>query len=201
MLRMGVSSGPFSFAERIRVRAACPEGLRLAGAALLAVVVLTISPNVFSDDADSDEPPAPPAGFTVTNRWEPPRTFTPEEIEKMPHVELRAGDRVYRGVPLHEFLHATGVVWEGKCSPLLTCYLVAEAADGYRVLFSVPEIDPNQCHTLVLLADQRDGRPLAESDGPYEIVEEDAKQHGRWVRHATAVTLVRALPHAKAKMK
>jgi hypothetical protein len=128
-------------------------------------------------------------------------TYTADQIDKLPHVELKAKGHVYSGVPVHEFLHAAGVIWEGKCSPLLTCYVIVEASDGYRILFSIPEIDPNQSHKMVLLADRCDGKPIPKADGPYQTIEEDAKQHGRWVRHADKITLVRALPHAKAKPK
>ena len=69
-------------------------------------------------------------------------------------------------MPLAEFLRLAGVIWEGKCSPLLTCYVLLEGSDGYRVIFSIPEIDPGQCHKMVLLADGRDGKPLRESGRP-----------------------------------
>jgi hypothetical protein len=140
--------------------------------------------------------------LTVTNRSETPVMFSAAQIERLPHVELKAGkDHVYRGVPLAEFLRVAGVIWEGKCSPLLTCYLLVEGGDGYRVLFSIPEIDPGQCHEMVLLADRCDGKPLSKADGPYQTVEQDAKQHGRWVRHATKITLVQALPRSRPKAK
>ncbi len=140
--------------------------------------------------------------FTVTNRSETPLTFSTAEIDELPHVEFKASkDRIYRGVPLSEFLRRAGVIWEGKCSPLLTCYVLAEGSDGYRVLFSIPEIDPGQCHKMVLLADGCNGKPLSKGDGPYEIIEADAKQRGRWVRHADKITLVQALSRSRPKAK
>jgi precorrin-4 methylase len=134
---------------------------------------------------------------TVTNQSEDPIELSAEKLAKLPRAEVRVGNRVYSGVPISELLAAAGVIWEGHCSPLLTCYVIVEAADGYQVLFSVSEIDPNQRHKISILADRCDGRPLPKGEGPYETVEEDAKQHGRMVRHADKVTLVRAIPRSK----
>ena len=167
---------------------------------IYAVTVVALSPfySLAEDESPADDDKQV---LTVTNRSEPPIAFSAADIEKLPHVDLRVKDRVYSGVPLAEFLRAAGVIWEGKCSPLLTCYVVVEGADGYRVLFSIPEIDPGQCHKMVLLADRCDGAPLSKAEGPYETIEEDAKQHGRCVRHASAITLVRALPQSRPKAK
>ena len=82
-----------------------------------------------------------------------------------------------------------GVDWAGNCSPLLTCYVLVEGADGYRVLFSVPEIDPQQRHKMVILADRCDGKPLSATDGPCQTIEEDAKQRGCSVKQVKSISL------------
>lgn len=170
---------------------------------LTAVMLMPVALSAM--DKPAPEKPTPndkPPAVTVTNRSEPPMVFSAAEIEKLPHVELRTSkDRVYGGVSLAELLRRTGVIWEGKCSPLLTCYVLVEGADGYRVLFSVPEIDPGQCHKMVILADRCNGKPLDIAEGPFQTIEEDAKQKGRWVRHAAKITLVQALPRSRPKVK
>lgn len=171
--------------------------LKLQAWMLTSLMLLPVG--LFGDD--TPVPNGSDVALTVTNRSEPPMTFSAAEIEKLPHVDLRTKDHVYSGVPLAEFLRITGVTWEGKCSPLLTCFVTVEGSDGYRVLFSIPEIDSGQCHKMVLLADRRDGKPLSKADGPYETIEEDAKQRGRWVRHANKITLVRAMPQSRPKAK
>lgn len=171
------------------------QGLRctIVNGTLLAAAVLPLLAMV--DDAwpFSDKEPS----LVVENRWEPPKTLSAGEIAKLPHVEIRDKDRVYSGVLLSELFRLVDVIWEGHCSPLLTCYVSAEASDGYRVLFSIPEIDPNQCHKKVALVDRLDGKRLPHADGPFAIVEEDATQRGRWVRHACKITLVQATPRPR----
>ena len=56
--------------------------------------------------------------------------------------------------------------------------------------FSIPEIAPELSHKMILLADRCGGEPLSAKEGPYKIIEEDAKQLGRWVRQVTKIRLL-----------
>ena len=69
----------------------------------------------------------------------------------------------------------------------LADYVLAETADGYRVVFALPEFDPSFKQTLVLLADNRDGGPLGESDGQLRLIIPYEKRYARWVRHLVAL--------------
>jgi DMSO/TMAO reductase YedYZ molybdopterin-dependent catalytic subunit len=145
--------------------------------------------------------PAPNTGarplvLTVQVKSQKPVTLTAEQLGKLPRAKLRTGkdkdQRTYEGVPVAEVLHAAGIAWGGNCSSLVNCYVVVEGADHYRAVFSIPEIDPGLAHKAVLLADQCEGKPLSKTAGPYQTVEEDAKQHGRWVRQVTAIRVCEA---------
>ena len=142
-------------------------------------------------------------GIVIENtRAEKVVALTAADLAKLPRAEVQGGaDRKkYSGVPLAELLRIAGVEWGGNCSPLLTCYVLIEGADGYCVLFSIPEIDPGQSHKTVILADQVDGKPLSATDGPFQIIEQDAKQHGRLVRQVKRISLQaagRQKPRAK----
>ena len=89
--------------------------------------------------------PVSGGGIVVENaRTDKVFTLSAAELAKLKHAELKGGSPQvsFTGVPLAEILQAAGVDWSGNCSPLLTCYVVVEAADGYRVVFSIPEIAP-----------------------------------------------------------
>jgi len=68
-------------------------------------------------------------------------------------------------------------------------YLVVEAADGYKAVFALPEVDPAFTDRVVILAYKRDGQPLSSPEGPYRIVIPDEKRQARWVRQVVALTL------------
>jgi hypothetical protein len=74
----------------------------------------------------------------------------------------------------------------------MALYLLVEAADGYRVVFAFPELDPAFTERVVLLADQRDGQPLATAEGPLRLVVPDEKRQARGVRQVASCTVRRA---------
>ena len=68
-------------------------------------------------------------------------------------------------------------------------FVLVRAADGYAVVFSLAEIDPAMSPTAVILAEQADGAPLPEEEGPLRrIVEGDARP-ARSARQVTAIEL------------
>ena len=72
----------------------------------------------------------------------------------------------------------------------LTDCLLVEAADGYRAVIALPELDPGFTDKQTLLAFLRDGKPLRDKEGPYRIVIPDEKRMARWVRQVTALKIV-----------
>jgi len=68
--------------------------------------------------------------------------------------------------------------------------LLVEAADGYRVVIALPELDTGFTDKQMVLAFVRDGKPLGEKEGPYRIVIPDEKRMARWVRQVTTLKIV-----------
>ena len=71
----------------------------------------------------------------------------------------------------------------------LASYLLVEAADGYRVVIALPELDPAFTDKQVVLAFLKDGKPLDDKEGPYRIVIPDEKRMARWVRQVTTLKI------------
>ncbi|MCC7084869.1 MAG: molybdopterin-dependent oxidoreductase [Pirellulales bacterium] len=131
--------------------------------------------------------------LTVQVKSLKPITFTADELDKLERMKLPTGNgnaqRTFEGVPLAKILEAAGVAWGTECSGWTDCYVVVRAADEYRAVFAIPEIAPQLARKTILLADRCDGKPLPEAVGPYQVVEEDARQHGRWVRQVTTIQI------------
>ena len=68
---------------------------------------------------------------------------------------------------------------------------VATARDGYRVAYSIGEIDSGTADKHVLIADKLDGKPLGERDGPYQVVVEADFRPARSARMLERVELMR----------
>lgn len=77
----------------------------------------------------------------------------------------------FRGVSLWRLLQDAGLATDSTIkSDALRKVVIATARDGYRVVFSVGELDPSVGGAPVLIAWERDGRPLPEDRGPYQLI-------------------------------
>jgi hypothetical protein len=95
------------------------------------------------------------------------------------------------GVTLKALLEKASVTFgetlRGK--RLASCLLV-EAADGYRVVIALPEIDSAFTDKQILLAFSRNGKDLDQKEGSYRLVIPDEKRMARWVRQVTSMKIV-----------
>lgn len=99
----------------------------------------------------------------------------------------------YQGVLLEELLKRAGVAQGEKLrGALLATYVVAEAEDGYRVVFSLAELDSGILDSDVIVADTINGESLAPKQGPFRLVAPHEKRPARWVRMLKSITVVRA---------
>jgi len=118
-----------------------------------------------------------------------------EEIEALPHMKVTASEHsspvLFEGVSLKSVLKKAGVTFgESMKGKRLADCVVVEAADGYRVVIALPELDPAFTDKQTLLVFLRDGKRLGEKEGPYRIVIPDEKRMARWVRQVTTLKIV-----------
>jgi hypothetical protein len=74
----------------------------------------------------------------------------------------------------------------------MATYVLVEAADNYRVVFSLAELDSGFLDSEVLLADTMDGAALAAGEGPFKLVAPHEKRPARWVKMVRSLMVVRA---------
>jgi hypothetical protein len=132
--------------------------------------------------------------LTVQPESGKPTVFARADVEALPRVRVTTSSgasATFEGVSLKTLLEKAGVGFGEtlKGKRLASCLLV-EAADGYRVVIALPEIDPAFIDKQVLLAFLKDGKPLDEKEGPYRIVIPDEKRMARWVRQVTTLKIV-----------
>jgi DMSO/TMAO reductase YedYZ molybdopterin-dependent catalytic subunit len=99
----------------------------------------------------------------------------------------------YQGVPLAELLKRAGVP-QGSAlrGAAMATYVLAEGEDGYRVVFSLAELDSGIQDADVLVADTMDGGPIPDKLGPLRLIAPHEKRPARWVRMLRSVTVVQA---------
>lgn len=157
---------------------------------LLATVLLFAAPIPVQAVAHS------PA-LTISGDVAKPVSLSLADFSALPHKTLKVTnphdqkDEVYEGVPLADLLKLAGAPGGEKLrGAALATYVLVEAADGYRVVFSLAELDPDIQDSNVLVADKLDGRPLDDKLGPLRILVPLDKRPGRWVRMAQAIRVV-----------
>jgi DMSO/TMAO reductase YedYZ molybdopterin-dependent catalytic subunit len=161
--------------------------------ALLATLYLALSAPAYAQ-TQANATPILKVGGEVSN----PLQLSAADLAKLPHTSTKAKDHsgkesVFEGVSLVEILKLAGMKFgEEFRGKQMALFLVVDAADGYRVVIALPELDPSFNDKLFLLADRRDSAPLTARDGPLQIIVPPEKRQGRWVRQVVSLTVRRA---------
>jgi len=122
-----------------------------------------------------------------------PLSVTLADLQKMERVQVSRKDRdnkdhQYTGVSLSFLLKQSGAT-TGKDlrGENLIKYVIVEASDGYQVIFSLAELDPEFSDDKIILADTMDNAPLAVADGPFRIIVQNDKRPARCIKQVTGI--------------
>jgi DMSO/TMAO reductase YedYZ molybdopterin-dependent catalytic subunit len=140
-----------------------------------------------------------PATFrlTVSGDVEHSLSLSLDDLKKMPHTTLTVTnphekkDQTFEGVPLEELLKQAGAPLGPKLrGPAMATYVIAEAVDGYRVIYSLAELDSDFQDSGVIVADAMDGKPMGDTLGPLRLVAPHDKRPARWIRMLQSIKVV-----------
>jgi hypothetical protein len=171
---------------------AIPEGQARAGQIIPVVLEAGHSGGVEFD-------PAAFKGSLVLmyDRDPSPKVIRPTDFRALPHITVTVHNghtdatENYSGVALATLLAKVnapiGTELHGEA---LTSYVIATGSDGYSVVLSLAEVDPDFHGGKVMVADTRDGQPLGKN-GPFQLIVSDDKRPARWVRNLLSIRLAR----------
>lgn len=138
------------------------------------------------------------AHLAIKGDVEKPLSLTLEDLRQMPRKTLKVTnphdkkEETYEGVLVTELLKRAGVPQGAQLrGAAMSTYVQADAADGYRVIFSLAELDPDFQDSDVIVADTLNGAPLDDKTGPFRLVAPHDKRPARWVRMLQSLTVVR----------
>jgi DMSO/TMAO reductase YedYZ molybdopterin-dependent catalytic subunit len=138
------------------------------------------------------------AHLAIKGNVEKPLSITLDELSRLPRRTVKVmnphekKEETYDGVLLTELLKRAGVPPGAQLrGAALATYIQAEAADGYRVIFSLAELDTDFQDSEVIVADTMNGAPLDDKTGPFRLVAPHDKRPARWVRMVQSLTVVR----------
>jgi DMSO/TMAO reductase YedYZ molybdopterin-dependent catalytic subunit len=159
---------------------------RTAHCAVLVLVLIC----AFGSSAGAQQPS--PA-IAVTGDVRQPLTLTAADLANMPRtaVTTRNNTAAWGGVLLSEILKKAGVPLGSTLrGSALTTYVIVSASDGYQVLFSLGELDPDMTDAEVLVADTANGKSLIDEGESFRLVIPKDKQGARAVRMLTRIEVV-----------
>jgi DMSO/TMAO reductase YedYZ molybdopterin-dependent catalytic subunit len=126
-----------------------------------------------------------------------PLALSLQDLASLPRTKVTAKEHditaTYEGVALTEILQKAGApmgkLLHGKA---LASYVLVTARDGYRVVFALPELDPDftDASQHIILADTADGKPLPEKQGPVRIIVPQEKKGARCIRMVESIEVV-----------
>jgi len=159
--------------------------------AVLFALFITIA--AIANGQKSSPPAKPIASVEIDVSGRPLVKMSAADFAKYPRTEVKAKDHdgvesAFSGVELRLLLSAAGAkLGKDLKGPTIGQYLIIEAADGYRAVYSLTDLDPDFADKTVILADQKEGKPLEAKNGPWQVIATNEKKHARWVRQVTAL--------------
>ncbi len=121
--------------------------------------------------------------------------LTPADFRALQHVSITAhnghsgSDEAYSGVQLSTLLAKINApMGNALRGNAMTTYVIATGSDGYAVLLSLAEVDPDFHENQVIVADGRDGQPLRKG-GPFQLIVPGDKRPARWVHNLVSITV------------
>jgi hypothetical protein len=152
---------------------------------LIFSLMMAFCLSVLSAQAGEPATPTLEAELRIDGAVERPMTLHAPDLAALPRQTLQVQDHdgresVFEGVALVELLQRAGVPLgkDLRGERMATCIVVG-AADGYRVVFALPEIDPAFSDRLIVLADRRDQQPLSAREGPFRLIVPGEKRQAR----------------------
>jgi hypothetical protein len=95
------------------------------------------------------------------------------------------------GVALAALMQAAGAMPDDPLrGAQLGRYVLVDARDGHRVLFSLSEFDPTLGNRTAFVVDRCNGQRLDGTTGPLRLVVPDDARPERWVRQVQAITVI-----------
>ncbi|MBV8207727.1 MAG: molybdopterin-dependent oxidoreductase [Acidobacteria bacterium] len=128
-------------------------------------------------------------------------TLSAADISSLPKCAVDVRDphsgeqQHYEGARMSDILEKAGVALGEKMrGAAFATYVLATASDGYKVVFSLAELDPEMNGNNTIIAQSMNGKALDEKSGPLKIVVPNEKRPARWVRMLTRLDIVKLAP-------
>lgn len=110
--------------------------------------------------------------------------------ETVPYKEKDGKILQYSGVPLMDILTLSGVAMGKELrGPNLSKYMLVKCTDGYKVIFSLAELDSSFIDRRPVLVYEYEGKPLPAAQGPFRLIIPGEKLPARSCRMVSEIVV------------
>jgi len=176
-----------------------PPAYAQSATQLLAATLLALTTAIAHADAPAAGAAAVSAAASIAVAGEDGKIvrFDQASLARLPQRSVRAeahGKSVEcTGANLIDVLGTVGAAsGEALRGKNLALYVRISAADGYRAVFALAELDPGFRGDVPIVTASCDGKALEAKDGPFRLIVPGEKRPARWVRQVTAIDMLRA---------
>jgi DMSO/TMAO reductase YedYZ molybdopterin-dependent catalytic subunit len=150
------------------------------------------SPSLAQPNPSDLNPPI----LAISGEVDHPYQLTAADLQAMPRAKIQARDhdgqmKTFEGVSLWELVtRAKPRLGDKPKGATAHGSLVVKASDQYQAVFALAEIDPAFTDNQIILADHCDGKPLPDSQGPFQVIVPADKIRARWVRQVISLEVI-----------
>lgn len=133
--------------------------------------------------------------ISVINADNKTTTFSLDDLKSFPQTTLNiegedGTPNSYVGVDLYALLSKAGVPFgKDERKQTLNSYMLVKAADRYSAIYALIDVDTAFSDKKIILALLKDGKPLPENFGPFQIIATGEKKHARLIRMVTEIDI------------
>ncbi len=164
---------------------------------LAALIIVFLGISTWAQQTTPPKPSTGPSSFKISGAVSSPLELTVADLKAMPRKTLRVENphskktEVYEGVLVEDLLQKAGVPQgEQLRGAAMATYVLVDAADNYRVVFSLAEFNSSFQDSEIIIADTMDGAPIPGALGPFRLVAPHEKRPARWVEMVKSLTVV-----------
>jgi DMSO/TMAO reductase YedYZ molybdopterin-dependent catalytic subunit len=134
----------------------------------------------------------------ITGELRTPMVLSIDDLARFTQINVTRKDHdgkdyTYKGVPLEMILQKAGVtLGKNLRGKNLAKYVLIEAADGYKVVFALAELDEEFTDRPIILATEIDGKPVPAAEGPFRIIVQGEKKPARCIKQVIAIKVLSA---------
>ena len=136
------------------------------------------------------------ASISIHGEVTTPLTLSLDDLDKFEKQTQKIKDRdgkehTFEGPALAELLKKAGVTLGSSLrGENLTKFVLVQAADGYEIVYSLAEVDPEFSKETIILATKKDGAAIPAGEGPFRMIAPADKKPARWIREVRTIKVL-----------